>query len=85
MIGGVSVSWGNGWWAGQDLNLEPHPYQRSSPSLVPEDGASDLRINLPLVTAGYRSVASGCGPTMDRARPARGGSGAPLGGPWLAR
>ena len=27
----------------------------------------------------------GCGPNMDQARPAPGGSGAPLGGPWLAR
>jgi hypothetical protein len=23
------VSWGNGWWAGQDLNLGPHPYRVS--------------------------------------------------------
>jgi hypothetical protein len=23
------VSWGNGWWACQDLNLGPHPYQQS--------------------------------------------------------
>src|SRR5512132_2109371 len=26
-----------------------------------------------------------CGPNVDQARPARGGSGAPRGGPWLAR
>jgi hypothetical protein len=25
----VAVSWGNGWWACQDLNLGPHPYQVS--------------------------------------------------------
>ena len=23
------MSWGNGWWACQDLNLGPHPYQQS--------------------------------------------------------
>jgi hypothetical protein len=26
----VAVSWGNGWWACQDLNLGPHPYQACS-------------------------------------------------------
>jgi hypothetical protein len=26
---GSAVTWGNGWWACQDLNLGPHPYQVS--------------------------------------------------------
>src|SRR5918993_5510189 len=25
----MTVSWGIGWWACQDLNLGPHPYQQS--------------------------------------------------------
>jgi hypothetical protein len=25
----VAVSWGNGWWAWEDLNLRLHPYQLS--------------------------------------------------------
>jgi hypothetical protein len=30
MMAEVAVSWGDGWWACQDLNLGPHPYQQSS-------------------------------------------------------
>jgi hypothetical protein len=74
-----------GWWAWEDLNLRPHPYQRSSPGPDSQDGTSDLRNDLPPVTAAYRSAPIGCGPNMDQGRPARRGSGAPPGGPWLAR
>jgi hypothetical protein len=27
---GSAVTWGNGWWACQDLNLGPHPYQQNT-------------------------------------------------------
>jgi hypothetical protein len=27
---GSAVTWGNGWWACQDLNLGPHPYQQNA-------------------------------------------------------
>jgi hypothetical protein len=27
LVVGSAVTWGNGWWACQDLNLGPHPYQ----------------------------------------------------------
>ena len=56
-----------GWWACQDLDLGPHPYQRS-PSPVSQDGASDLWNDVPPVTVADRSVPSGCGPTMDQGR-----------------
>ena len=31
---GSAVTCGNSWWACQDLNLGPHPYQGSAPGLV---------------------------------------------------
>jgi hypothetical protein len=30
LVAGSAVTWGDGWWACQDLNLGPHPYQQSS-------------------------------------------------------
>jgi hypothetical protein len=40
---------------------------------------------VPLETVANRSVPMACGPNVDQARPARGGSGAPHREPWLAR
>jgi hypothetical protein len=34
LVVGSAVTWGDGWWACQDLNLGPHPYQGSAPGLV---------------------------------------------------
>ena len=55
------------------------------PGLFPQDRISDLRDDAPQETATNRSVPMACGPNVDQARPARGGSGAPHRGPWLAR
>jgi hypothetical protein len=53
--------------------------------LFPQDLVCDLRIDVPLVTAGNRSVPMACGPNVDQSRHARGGSSAPHRGAWLAR
>src|SRR5215218_7570948 len=54
-------------------------------SLFPQDRIGDLHQEAPLETIANHSVPMACGPNVDQARPARGGSGAPRGGPWLAR
>jgi hypothetical protein len=53
--------------------------------LFPLDRTCDLGNDVPLETVANRSVPVACGPNVDQARPARGGSGAPHRGPWLAR
>src|SRR4029450_4030620 len=54
----MAVSWGIGWWACQDLNLGPHPYQlnagnrcahRRFPRSCPTVGAKGMRSISPLV------------------------------------
>jgi hypothetical protein len=69
------------WWACQDLNLGPHPYQGSAPGpvsagsrLPPARTTYGWR---PLETVANRSDPMACGPNVDQARLARGGSGAP--------
>jgi hypothetical protein len=74
------------WWARQDLNLGTSSLSEICawacfPRIVPATWANDA----PLETATNRSAPMGCGPNVDQARPARGGSGAPRRGPWLAR
>jgi hypothetical protein len=41
--------------------------------------------DVPLVTATRAHASIACGPNVDQVHVARGGSGAPRGGPWLAR
>ena len=76
-------------WAWLDLNQRPHPYQGSAPELV--SPGWDLRPGRtmygwrPLETTRNRSAPMACGPTVDQARPARGGSGAPRRGPLAGK
>src|SRR5215218_1692489 len=69
------------WWACQDLNLGPHPYQGSAPG--PVSAGSRLQPARttyrwrPLETAANRSAPMACGPNVDQARPAYGSSDAP--------
>jgi hypothetical protein len=60
--------------------------------LFPEDRAGNLRERptvgdrwRPLETVANRSAPMACGPNVDQAHRARGGSGAAPGDPWLAR
>src|SRR5215207_3859792 len=65
-----------GWWACQDLNLGPHPYQGSAREpvsagsrLQPARMISRWR---PLETVANRSAPMACGPNVDQTRPLAG-------------
>jgi hypothetical protein len=71
LAAGSSVTCGIGWWACQDLNLGPHPYQGSAPGpvcagsrLPPARTTYRWR---PLETVANRSAPMGCGPNVDQA------------------
>jgi hypothetical protein len=60
-----------GWWACQDLNLGPHPYQGSAPGLVSpgwhlRPGRTMYRWR-PLETVRNRSTPMACGSDVDQA------------------
>src|ERR1044072_8743614 len=65
-----------GWWACQDLNLGPHPYQGSAPG--PVSAGSRLQPARPryrwspLEDVANRSAPMACGPNVDQARPLAG-------------
>jgi hypothetical protein len=69
------------------LGRRPHPYRQGSvpgpvsPGSAPATWANDVALG----TVANRSVPMACGPNVDQACPARGGSGAPRHGSWLAR
>ena len=64
------------WWACQDLNLGPHPYQGSAPGPVSAGSrlppARTTYRWRPLETVANRSAPMACGPNVDQARPLAG-------------
>lgn len=63
----------------------PHPYQRSAPGPVSQDGICDVHQNRPLETAANRLVPMDCGPHVDQAGPLSGPVGWISGHPGLTR
>ena len=64
------LRWSGRWWACQDLNLGPHPYQGSARRPVPPGrdllpGRPTHRLR-PLETTGNRSAPMACGPNVDQ-------------------
>jgi hypothetical protein len=64
------------WWAWEDLNLRPHPYQGSAPgSVSPGSRLPPARTTYrwrPLETVANRSAPLACGPNVDQPRRERG-------------
>jgi hypothetical protein len=57
MIGRAAVTCGVGWWACQDLNLGPHPYQACSTYALFAARASDGQLSgRAYVTVVVRSI-----------------------------
>ena len=68
-------------WTGRNSSLSGFCMRACFPWMAPATCANDG----PLETVANRSVPLACGPNVDQARPARGGSDVPPGGPCLAR
>ena len=64
-------------WLLMALNLDLILIRVLHPGLFPQDRTATWANDAPLETVVNRSVPKACGPNMDQARPARGGSGAP--------